>query len=198
MPKAGVLVVVACTFLGGSALAQDIAQSAPGEGSRVDTGTSRKMDGGATFLLMPLGRGNGQDDLALAYGVGVSLGYTVFHGLSLGLAPQVLFNIKRAEDPRKQYDLMARIVYTYRATTRISVYGEVLPGYSIISPRKGDSATGFVVAAGAGGAVDLTDRLFANVSVGYQYGLQALQIEGTKYFERDTFLRIAVGGGVRF
>jgi hypothetical protein len=198
MHKAGVLVVVAWTFLAGPALAQDIAQSAPEEAGRVDVGTSRKMDGGATFLLMPLGRGNGYWDLALAYGVGVSLGYRVFYGLSVGLAPQVLFNIKRAEDPRKQYDLMARIAYTFRAANRISIYGEVLPGYSIISPRKGDSAQGFVVAAGAGGAIDVMDRAFVNASVGYQWGFQSLSIDGTPYSERDSFLRVALGGGMRF
>ena len=198
MHKAGVLVVVAWTFFGGSALAQDIAQSPPGKGGRVDVGRGRRMDGGATFLLMPLGRGNGYWDLALAYGVGVSVGYRVFHGLSVGVAPQILFNIKRAEDPRKQYDLMARVAYTYRVAARISVYGEVLPGYSIISPSKGDSAHGFVVAAGAGGAIDLTDRAFANASVGYQWGFQTLSIDGTQYSENDSFLRVAVGAGMRF
>jgi hypothetical protein len=198
MHKAGALVVVALTSLGGSALAQDIAQSTLEEGSRVDVRRSRKMDGGATFLLMPLGRGNGYWDLALAYGVGVSVGRRVFHGLSIGVAPQILFNIKRAENPRKQYDLMARIAYTFRASARISVFGEVLPGYSIISPSKGDSARGLVVAAGAGVVIDLTDRMFANASLGYQYGLQSLWIEGTQYFERDSFLRVALGGGTRF
>jgi hypothetical protein len=198
MHKAGVLVVVALTSTGGSALAQDVARIASGEAGRVDVGRSTRMDGGATFLLMPLGKGNGYWDLALAYGVGVSLGYRVFRGLSVGVAPQVLFNIKRVEDPRRQYDLMARIAYTHRVATRLSLYGEVLPGYSIISPPKGDSARGFVVAAGAGAAVDITDRVFANASAGYQHGLQALSIEGTQYFERDSFLRIAVGGGMRF
>jgi hypothetical protein len=147
---------------------------------------------------MPLGKGNGNDDLALAYGAGVSLSYAVLRGLSVGLAPQILFHVMREADPRRQYDLMARVAYGFRVATRLTVYGEVLPGYSIISRSRGDSARGFVVAAGAGGAMDLSGRLFANASVGYQYGLQTLRIDGTRYFERDSFLRVAVGCGMRF
>jgi hypothetical protein len=55
-----------------------------------------------------------------------------------------------------------------------------------------------VVAAGAGAAIDLTDRAFANASVGYQWSFQALSIDGTQYSENDSFLRVAVGGGMRF
>jgi len=216
MHKAPVLVVLAWSALGGLARAEDVAPTAPAErglaspgdetvlpqyppeASRVGSGRRRRIDGGATFLLMPLGRGNGYYDLALAYGIGVSLGSPVFRGLSLGLAPQLLFNIRHQDDARKQYDLMARIAYTLRVAARFAVYGEVLPGYSIISPSRGDSARGFVIAAGAGGAMDLTDRVFANASVGYQYGLQSLWIDSTQFFERDSFLRVAVGGGMRF
>jgi hypothetical protein len=217
MHKAGVLVVFAWSALGGSAWAEDEAPTAAAKGtlaplgdetvlpqhapeaSRVGVGRNRKMDGGATFLLMPLGRGNGYYDLAFAYGVGVSLGYTVFRGLSVGVAPQVLFNIRHKDvDPQKQYDLMARIAYAFRVAAKIAICGEVLPGYSIISPPKGDSARGFVVAAGVGGAIDLVDRMFVNVGVGYQWGSQSLWIDGTQYFERTSFLRVALGGGMRF
>jgi hypothetical protein len=216
MHKTFALVVVAWTAFVGSAWADDPAPSAPGErhlrspdadaellgpvpgDGRVDVDGSTRMTGAATFLLLPLGKGNGNDHLALAYGGGVSLSYTVIRGLSLGLAPQVLFNVMREADARKQYDLMARIAYAVRVTRRVALYGELLPGYSIISPRKGDSARGLVLAAGAGGAMDFTSRVFANASLGYQYGLQALRLDGTQYFERSSFVRVAVGGGMRF
>jgi hypothetical protein len=214
MRKAGVLVVLAWSALGGSARADEAAPTAPAErspaspgdvlasrppeASEAGVGKNRKMDGGAAFLLMPIGKANDDYDLAFAYGVGVSLGYRLSRGLSVGLAPQVLFNIKHRDvDPQRQYDLMARMAYTLPIAAKVAVYGEILPGYSIISPPRGDSARGFVVALGAGAAVDVTNRVFANLGVGYQWGFQTIWVDGTRYWDRDRFLRVALGGGMR-
>lgn len=216
MHKAGALVVFACSALYRSAWADEATSAvpvahalvAPGEQAVVATdapqtnpagsGKNARMYGGVAFLPMPFGKGDGYD-IAFAYGVGVSLGYVVVRGLSVGVAPQLLFNIRHhSVDPSQQYDLMARIAYAVPVAARIAVYGEFLPGYSVISPPKGDSARGLVVAVGVGAAVDLADRVFANLGVGYQWGFQTIWVDGTQYYDRDKFLRIALGGGVKF
>ena len=48
--------------------------------------------------------------------------------------------------------------------------------------------------------MDLTDMIFANIGMGYQIGFQSeTQVESGALFERRTkYVRVAIGGGVRF
>lgn len=144
------------------------------------------------------------------YGVGLSFSYRVLSGLSVGVAPQIVFHLSskddagyRVLDSEKEYDLMARIAYALTVSPNLDVYVELLPGYSfvtydqIVLGSQAPSARGVVGAAGLGAALSISDRFFANVGAGYQLGLQ------TSHGIRDTdvktrFLRIAVGGGVKF
>ena len=122
-------------------------------------------------------------DAAFAPGVAVSVGYQVIPKyLTLAFAPQAIFNVATKEDPTgsgnpvvpsREYDFMARVVGSLPLVETISVYLEVLPGYSLIKPSAGDAAKGFVIAGGAGVAMDLTDRRFVNLGVGYQAGFQS-------------------------
>jgi hypothetical protein len=142
-------------------------------------------------------------DAAFAYGVSLSAGYEVLPNLSVGVAPQVIFNVKE-KDPEvaetsesaTQYDLLARIAYALPIADGTSVYAEVLPGYSIIkSPA---TPVGFVVGFGAGVAMEMTERYFVNIGAGYQIGFQKWKA-GANTFETSTrFLRVALGGGVKF
>jgi hypothetical protein len=160
----------------------------------------RKMEAGLSFLSMPIGKGNGYLDLAFSYGVGLSFSRTVWRGLTLGVAPQVLFNIKRnAKAPAStEYDFMVRLAYVFRVTSKLSGYTEMLPGYSLLSHPTGDQARGFVIAYGLGGKMDLTNQLFANLGVGYQNGIQTLSVDGTSYWHRTQFWRLDLGTGWRF
>lgn len=85
------------------------------------------------------------------------------------------------------------MAYSYAVVAKTTVYGEVLPGYSIIS-WSGPTAKGFVLAFGAGVALDLSDRLFANLGVGYQAGKQ---MWNNDYDFTTRFLRIAIGTGMK-
>jgi hypothetical protein len=64
------------------------------------------------FLPVPLGRGScyyNNYGLALAYGMGTSVGYAVAHmpGLLVGVAPQIQFNIiHKSVDSSQWYDFM--------------------------------------------------------------------------------------------
>jgi hypothetical protein len=149
-------------------------------------------------------------NLDFAYGLGLSVAYRVFYGLSVGVAPQAVFQLSSKDsagysviDSEKEYDLMARIAYTYAVVPKLDVYAEVLPGYSfvtynaILQGSKAPKAHGVVLGGGLGAALAITERLFANVGVGYQQGFQTSHGIGDKNVETK-FLRIALGGGVKF
>src|SRR6476646_9225449 len=66
----------------------------------------RRLQLGLSFL--PMSRGKFKSsyggmpanlDAAFAPGVQISVGYEIVRGLSVGLAPQLLFNVKPKEDP---------------------------------------------------------------------------------------------------
>lgn len=172
---------------------------------------------GVAFLPMLLGRlatgPSGNDtssNLDFAYGLGLSFGYRVIAGLSVGVAPQVVFHLSSKDsagydviDSEKEYDLMARIAYAYTVVPKLDVYAEVLPGYSFVTYNQivlgvqAPRARGIVVGSGVGAAFAITDRFFANAGVGYQVGFQVSH--GISDREVKTkFLRIALGGGVKF
>ncbi len=193
------------------AAAPEAASAAVAAGSAPES----KMQVGIAFLPMLLGRmgtgSSGDDtwaDASPAYGVGLSFGYNVIPGLSVGIAPQVLFHVKdkNASDSAKEYDLMARIAYAYTVMPKLAVYAEVLPGYAIISlpssvsylGEKPPSPKGLVIGGGVGAAFDVTDELFVNLGVGYQMGFQKMTVAGSDNDVKTKFLRIALGGGMKF
>lgn len=188
-----------------------------------------KIQVGIAFLPMLIGKEkvsgtvsgfklDQSNDLKFAYGVGLTAGYAVIPGLSVGIAPQFIFGIKEdvagaSPDAATEIDLMARIAYAYHVIPALAVYAEVLPGYSIIvlpdsqknsNGASTDNPKGFVMAFGAGAAYDINDMFFVNLGIGYQIGFQSTSVQvtgvpGSSSMDTKTsFLRIAVGGGVKF
>jgi len=190
------------------------ASVAPSEGALAATpapaetaASQRKLQLGLAFLPMSMGRYTYvkttepvAEEAHFAYGFGLSAVYEVLPGLLVGLAPQLTFNVrpKAATDSGKQIDVMARVAYAYRLPDRISVYAEVLPGYSMIFLPKGSAPKGFVLAFGAGCAMDLNERVFVSIGVGYQLGFTSHKLGATTAENRTRYLRVALGGGVRF
>ena len=182
----------------------------------------RRLEVSLSFLPMSLGKFSAvyggmpiTADAALAPGVSPSVMFEVVQGLSVGVAPQYLFNVGTKEDPSgagnavvmsREVDLMARIKYAYEIVETIRVYAEVLPGYSLILPANGDPAKGAVIAVGGGAAMDLGDRLFVNLGLGYQWGFQqrtdtSVRMGVTTKTTTDVntdYWRIALGVGYRF
>ena len=168
---------------------------------------SRKIEVMLAFLPMALGKftyspgGSPKTvDAAFAYGAGLTASYEVLPGLLVGIAPQLIYNVKdkTTSETAKEIDLFARVAYAYRPVDTITVYAEVLPGYSQILPPAGITATGFVLAFGAGTTMNFTDRYFANFGLGYQVGFQNRLENGLSLETRTKFVRVALGGGVRF
>ena len=169
-----------------------------------------KMQLGLNLLPMALGKMSSTDpfsgasvpgDLAFAYGVGLSFGYAVIPGLTIGVAPQALFNVKGKDangTASKEYDIMARVAYAYTVAPKFAIYAEVLPGYSVISNASpANAGKGLVLAGGVGATMDVTDQVFLNLGVGYQMGFQKISQSGVNIDEKSKFLRIAVGAGVK-
>jgi hypothetical protein len=218
MRKVSLILGLALFALAGSARAQDEAPAPAGDAAAAPApapetvaapaaaaASDSKMQLGLNLLPMALGKwnasGGGQSasgDLAFAYGVGLSFGYAVIPGLTVGVAPQAVFHEidKNASGgtAAKEYDLMARVAYAYTVAPKFAIYAEVLPGYSIISnPNGASSAKGLVLAGGVGAMMDVTDQVFVNLGVGYQLGLQKVSGNDSKV----SFLRIALGAGVK-
>ncbi len=174
------------------------------------TTSRRKLQIGLSFLPMALGKYtwarngmNTTENAPFAYGLGISVGYQVLPGLTLGVAPQAIFDVRtkpaEAEEfgppTGKQFDLMARVAYQYQVVDTIGVYAEFLPGYSLL--KAGETAKGLVLGFGAGVSMDLTDRFFANLGVGYQLGFQKVALANSKVDQSTRFARVALGGGVK-
>lgn len=165
----------------------------------------KRLQVGVQFLPMPLGELSAEQaglrieaESRFAYGAGLSLGYNVWSGLIVGVAPQVIFGAKprdEADTAGNEFDLLARVAYRYWIPGVAALYAEVLPGYSLYSPVRSSTSKGFVLAGGVGCELDLSDRLFANVGVGYQKGWQT-QTATANY--RTSYVRVALGIGARF
>jgi hypothetical protein len=165
----------------------------------------RRFQVGVQFLAMPLGQLNAtqagltaESESRFAMGAGLSVGYDVWSGLIIGIAPQVIFGAKPREEAQaagNEYDLMARVAYRYGIPGVAALYAEVLPGYSIYSPVASDTSKGFVLAGGVGCELDFGEHTFANAGLGYQKGWQT-QTATASY--HTSYVRVALGVGARF
>ncbi len=163
----------------------------------------------ASFLPMGFGKFSAvaggfpvETDASFAYGASLSASYRIIAGLSVGIAPQMIFNVEPKDQmalswpQSRELDYMARIAYTWRFVDSIGLYVEVLPGWSTISPPGHQATAGFVIAGGGGCALDMTDQLFVNLGVGLQRGYQKVADVNTD--GKSDYVRIAVGIGYRF
>lgn len=183
------------------------AVAAPAE----ETPAQRKLQVGIGFVPAAMGTYKYQpdpvrtieSDAAFAYGFSLSAGYEVLPNFVVGLAPQLIFNVKEKEPEIKseedtavnQIDILARLAYEYPVVETIRVYAEVLPGYSLIRNTAGSK--GFVLAGGLGAAMDIADRYFLNVAAGYQLGFQKWSEGSITYDTSTRFIRVVLGGGIR-
>lgn len=154
----------------------------------------------------PVGAMETTGDASFAYGVGLSASILLIRGLSVGVAPQVIYNVQDKVNPSQlaapaaatEYDLMARVAYAFPIVDTIALYLEVLPGYSLITQPAANTSKGLVLAFGGGVTMDLTDRIFANLGVGYQVGFQKVLQGDMDADNRAKYVRVALGGGVKF
>jgi len=138
------------------------------------------------------------DDSSFAYGFGLQVSYEIFHGFSLGIAPQLILNGKVKEapgNPAKQIDVLARLAYAYKIPDVITLYAEVLPGYSLVAVSEGKAPKGPVVVVGVGAAMDMGERAFLSLGAGYEKGFQK---QTSVSDHKIDYIRVSFGGGFRF
>ena len=187
------------------AVSVDATTTAPAPAAASSAPPQRRLQIG--LAILPMGRGKitasaagktSHDDGAFAAGIGLSVGYEVYPGLVVGIAPQAIFlgKIKTdSGDAQKHYDLLARVAYGYSIPDVVTVYAEVLPGYSFVHPSNNDMSKGFVLAFGVGAAMDLSQQVFVNVGAGYEMGFQN-QTATANY--RVNYIRAVLGVGMKF
>lgn len=218
MRKVSTLIGLTLIAFGAGARAEDSVPAAPPTASApagtvvapapaTDLYSPRRLELGLSALGMGFGRVTSYDgvmtstaDGTVVYGASIALGYRIVNGLSVGIAPQVIFGVNTKDSDAEsstEYNFMARIAYTFPVLDTLGFYAEALPGYSMKSGSRW--AKGFVVAAGVGAVLGVTERTFANIGVGYQLGYQDLSLgAGAVHPNREDYVRVAVGGGVRF
>jgi hypothetical protein len=223
MRKASTLIGLTLVALGAGARAEEVAPAAsppatagivaPVSDAPPPGPSPRRIEVGLSFLPMalgklttPIGSMEAAGDALFAYGAGLSASYRVVAGFAVGLAPQVIYNVNYKVNPSelapppaaKQYDFMARLAYEFPLADTITPYLEILPGYSIIALPNTSAAKGLVLAVGGGVAMDMTERIFVNLGIGYQWGFQKVPQTGVELDNKTRYLRVALGGGVRF
>jgi len=211
----GLVGLLTSVALSRTAQAQEMpVATAPAEGPAAPAAQTR-WQLGLAFVPMGLGKFTSSygtklitADAAFCPGISLSASYRVIEGLTVGLAPQLLFKVAPKEDPTEQgmpvtnwreLDAMVRIAYAYQLVETIAVYAEVLPGYSFMKPERGDPSLGSVIAGGAGLMMDMSDRLFVNLAGGYQVGFQSrTDSAGMTTDTRARYVRTVLGVGYRF
>jgi hypothetical protein len=74
-----------------------------------------------------------------------------------------------------------------------------LPGYSNVSQHGATAAKGFVFAFGVGADMEMKNHVFATLGAGYELGFQSItDTSGAKLDYRTRYVRVNLGGGVRF
>jgi hypothetical protein len=202
MHKTSFAVALTLVALAGTARAQEVVSS-PASRPRREVSLS--------LLPMGLGRftqsGGGMvttDDAAFSYGLAAHIGYAVIPGLTIGLVPQLILNVKpkvQPGDAATEIDLLARIAYSQQVVDSIGLFVEVLPGYSLIHPPNsaGDNSMGLVLSFGGGVTMPLSERAFVTFGAGYQVGFQKLPpADKAPEGPSTRYVRVAIGVGTKF
>ena len=202
MHKTSFVVALTLVALAATARAQDLASS-PDSRPRLEVSLSVLPMGLGRFTSSPGGMAT-TDDAAFSYGLALHAGYIVIPGLTVGVVPQVLLNVKpkvQDGDAAQELDLFARIAYTQQLVDSIGLFVEVMPGYSLIRPpnNSGDTSSGLVLGLGGGATIPLSERAFASLGLGYQIGFQKLPAKDLSPEGPSTrYVRVAIGVGTRF
>jgi hypothetical protein len=143
------------------------------------------------------GAGQGQHTVALAPALDYALGESWF----VGLNPQYVVWIRgpSATGPvvGSEIDVRGRIGAQARSFDRLSVFGYLAPGYSVILPSpdlgRMNKPRGPVVAGALGMALDVRPTVAFSMELGEQYGFQTGKKDGSRVDYRTHFLYIALG-----
>jgi len=142
-------------------------------------------------------------DAAFAFGIAPIFDYNITSMFFIGASPTYTFNVKGkdATDSAKELDLLLRVGANFPAADKLTVYGYLSPGYSIIqlpSSSSGvDNPAGLVLGFHAGAQFDVAPTFFLQGQLGYQIGFQKTSVGGMDVDLKTSYLQIGLGGGIR-
>ncbi len=121
-------------------------------------------------------------DTAFAFGLSPYADYAFHPNFFVGFAPQFTFHVKAkdASDSASQLDFLIRGGGNAPIADTLQLYGYVAPGYSVIITPHNDNPTGFVLGFHGGAMLALTNKAYANLELGYQFGYQSVSVGDAK------------------
>jgi hypothetical protein len=142
---------------------------------------------GGEIKLMPVGSigtssGTVSDSSSTSFAFGLQgfFDYEIVPHLYLGVAPQLIFNVKSSDSSgssAQELDLFGRVMVRYPVADKIQLFGYLAPGFSVIfvpdKPSGFSNPTGFVLGFAGGVSYSLSPTLFVAGEIGYQFGFQS-------------------------
>jgi hypothetical protein len=198
------LLVLPAALASSTVRADDLQLSAAAGPRSPSDGTGRVA---AQVELLPLGqvtvRRSGdliQGDTASTYAVGAQLELEITHGFRLGFAPRLAPSVQLAGATSSllELDLCLRATFAHRVTATTELFAFFAPGYSFLIPEDSETASGPVVAFGAGAAFDVSRDVYFTAELGYQLGYQSLELAGEDVDVNFDDLHVGLGLGARF
>jgi hypothetical protein len=167
-----------------------------------------KMRVTALFVPAPLGllRSGSPGNVATvgsqpAFGFATAFDFLAGPHLFVGFAAAYTFHIVArgtTADAATAFDLTVRFGGSLPVAPKVTVYGYVAPGYSLMQGApQGTEPQGPIVGLHAGALLDLTPAWFAALELGYQAGFQRSSFNQMEDPANASFFQTGVGVGLR-
>jgi opacity protein-like surface antigen len=170
----------------------------------------------ASVHLLPVGSfevdipglGSDSESTKFAYGLAGNIDYQVNDSIAISFAPRYILNVITSSadadsDPASELDLMVRGAYGKAVNPKLTAYGFVGLGYSVIMPPSSasddaESSKGPALGLGGGVRHGLSGSMFLQGELGYQLGFQKISEGGQTATVATNYLHLGVGIGSHF
>jgi hypothetical protein len=122
--------------------------------------------------------------------------------VSIGFAPNLIFNVKASEDndSATEIDLPLRLTVGSDVASSVRLYGFASPGYSILFPPEqrmssvdlGDPS-GFMIGFGGGAGFHVAPDVMVTGELGYQFRFLSTTPQGVEVTFESNYLTLALG-----
>lgn len=187
------------------ALAPATASARPGG---ISAAASLHLLPAGTFKVDIPGFGSDSESTKFAYGLAGNIDYQVNDAIAISFAPRYILNVittsaDDGDDPASELDLMVRGAYGKAVNPKLTAYGFVGLGYSVIMPPSSasdnaESSKGLALGLGGGVRHDLSGALFLQGELGYQLGFQKISEGGETATVATNYLHLGIGIGSHF
>ena len=154
------------------------------------TGTLKAEIPAANFMI--------SGDTATAYGISGLFEARVTPNISIGFAPNLIFNVKGADetDSATEIDLPLRLAAGADVAPSVRLYGFASPGYSILFPPDGGDVgnpSGFMIGFGGGAGFLVAPNVMVTGELGYQLRFLSATPRGVEVTYKSNYLTLGLG-----